>query len=81
MPWPRLEAGVLVLAALALLVALMLSPQTWYAPACRLPATSVSAVWTLWRAVAFGRARAHYRAWTATPLWEVEAADLERYHT
>lgn len=80
MGYPRAEAGLLALAVLALLTALLLPAQDWFVAETRLPAAGVALVWMLWRGVAYARAHAHYRAWTHTPAWEVEAHALDQYH-
>jgi hypothetical protein len=73
-PW--LETGLLLLAGSTLGI-LLGAPQTpWLAPVLRPWALTLSAVWTVWRAMALDRALAHRRAWSRSVRWQLDPIEL-----
>jgi hypothetical protein len=73
---PRRETGLLLLAGSTLGI-LLVAPQTpWLAPALRPWTLTLSAVWTVWRAIALDRALAHRRAWSRSVLWQLDPTEL-----
>lgn len=78
-PW---DAALLAALGGAASLGLALAPPTPWTPADHQPLTLALLVgWTLWRLTVLARVRAQQRAWTHSPPWQLDAADLPRAAT